>query len=145
MTICSMLGASCNVANGDVITISATDNGKLVLHRTRPTGSPLVRDIATMIPSANGRYLSGYSLGSDGGQGQQVFLYYTGSGPCSDSGLDYPSNSQCRSFEFEVFPVSVLQGDRPDAQGANWASGQCPSAGQQPGSGGSIEPPKPPQ
>ncbi len=142
MTMCSMLGASCNVANGDVITVSATDSGKLVLHRTRPTGSPLVRDIATMIPSADGRYLSGFSRGSDG-RGQQVFLYYTGTVLCTDFGLDYPSDAQCRSFEFEVFPVNVLQEDRPDASGAKWASTQCPTAGQQPGSGGTGEPPKP--
>ena len=145
MSMCSMPGTSCSVANGDIITISATDNGKLVLHRTRPTGAPLVRDIATMLPSANGRYLSGYSQGTGGGQGQQVFLYYTGTAACTDSGLPYPIEAQCRSFEFEVFPVNVLQGDRPDAQTANWASNTCPGAGQQPGSGGTIEPPKPPR
>lgn len=145
MEVCSALGVSCNVAEGDVITISATDNGKLVLHRTRPTGSPTVRDIATMVPSANGRYLKGFSAGSNGGQGQQVFLYYTGTALCTDSGLSYPPNAQCRSFEFEVFPVNVLEGDRPDAQGADWASGECPTSGQQPGSGGTIEPPEPEQ
>jgi hypothetical protein len=140
--MCSANNNSCNVAVGDVVTVSASDDGHLVLHRTRQDGRPLLRDVANLLPSADGRYLTGFSPGTNG-PGQQVFLYYTGTGHCTDTGLDYPADSQCRFFEFEVFPVNVMQGDRPDALAAKWSEQGCPNAAQQPGSGGTGEPPKP--
>lgn len=142
MPECTSASAACNVANGDILTVSASDEGQLMVHRLRPGSTPIMRDYAKLLPSADGRFLRGISQGING-QPQQVFLYFTGSGHCSDTGMDYPAQSQCRFFQFEAFPVNFLQDDRPDANGANWTSGLCPSAAQQPGEGGMLEPPQP--
>ncbi|MEZ5469366.1 MAG: hypothetical protein R3F18_17120 [Lysobacterales bacterium] len=140
---CAMLGASCNVSAGDVVTVSQNKQGELILHRSRPTGRPVVRDVARMELDPAGRFLSGYSQSSDIPYGQQVFLYYTGSSHCTDSGFDYPSDTLCRYFELEVFPTGVDQDHRPDAPQAQWQYNQCPVASQQPGKGTGIEPPMP--
>jgi hypothetical protein len=141
---CAMLGASCNVSPGDMITVSQNLQGDLILHRTRPTGRPVVRDIARMTLDPSGRFLSGFSEGSDRAYGQQVFLYYTGTGHCTDSGMDYAPDALCRSFTFEAFPTGVSQDHRPDASFANWQSSDCPTVAQQPGQGSTNEPPQPP-
>lgn len=142
-TECAMLGASCNGAPGDMITVSMNLNGELVLHRTRPTGRPVVRDIARMTIDPSGRFLSGFSEGSDHGFGQQVFLYYSGTGHCTDTGLDYAADAQCRFFSFEVFPVGVAEDHRPDVSGARWEAFGCPVASQQPSDNDTHEPPQP--
>ncbi|MCB1601736.1 MAG: hypothetical protein KDI66_17070 [Xanthomonadales bacterium] len=140
---CAMLGAACNVSPGDVVTVSQNKQGELILHRSRPTGRPVVRDVARMEMDPAGRFLSGYSQSNDNPYGQQVFLYYTGTRHCTDSGFDYPADAQCRYFQLEVFPTGIDQDHRPDATQARWQFNQCPVASQQPGDGAGQEPPLP--
>lgn len=139
---CSLRSASCNVATGDLISLIDDERGGLKLQRMRLDGGPVVRDTATMAIDSQGRFISGFSRGSDG-VGQQVVLYYTGTHYCTDSGMDYAADAQCRFFEFEVYPVGLDQSHRPDLAVARWNRAQCPTAAQQPGSGGGHDPPRP--
>lgn len=142
-TECAMRDASCNVSTGDIVTVDQDSAGAMTLRRVRLDGGKVMRDEATMRLDPAGRFLSGFSKGSDAGFGQQVFLYYTGTRHCTDSGRDYAADALCRFYTFEVFPVGIDQSHRPDLAQSRWSTAACPIAAQQPGGGNGNNPPTP--